>query len=167
MRVLYLVSVSLHILAASTWLGGMAFVVFVAVPWLRQGDRRAAANFFRETGHRLRRLGWTCFALLLVTGSFNLWVRGVRLADFANATWRTSPFAKIVLLKLGLFTLVLACSSVHDFFIGPRATLELAGNPASARAAQLRRSASLLGRANAILALALVACAVMIVRGLP
>ena len=114
MHALYLLSVWLHILAATVWIGGMSFLVLVVVPWLRRGGRVEAAVFLRETGERFRNVGWSCFLLLAATGTFNLWVRGVRLSDFGRAEWLTSPFSKTVLLKLGVFALVLTVSVVHQ-----------------------------------------------------
>lgn len=167
MPALYLLSVWIHILAAMTWIGGMFFLVLVVVPWLRAGDRANAGAFLRETGQRFRSVGWVCFAILLVTGTFNLYVRGVRLGDFTRAAWLASPFGKSVLLKLGLFALVLLVSAVHDFSVGPRASVAIQDDPKSPEAERLRRQASLMGRGNALLALALVAVAVTLVRGWP
>ncbi len=101
-----------------------------------------------------------------------LYLRGVRFSDFAIAGWRASPFGQTVMMKLGVFTAVLATSIAHDFVVGPRAARALAssseaGAPALAAATRLRRQASWLGRINAVLALALVALAVMLVRGRP
>jgi hypothetical protein len=78
-----------------------------------------------------------------------------------------SPFAKAVVLKLCVFALVLVVSAVHDFQVGPRATLAIETDPRSGRAETLRKRASLLGRANVLLALVLVALGVVIVRGWP
>lgn len=167
MHALYLLSVWIHILAATVWIGGMSFLVLVVVPWLRKGGRIDAAVFLRETGERFRNVGWICFALVLVTGTFNLWARGVRLEDFTDPEWLTSPFGGTVLVKLGAFVLVLAVSAVHDFIVGPRATKAIAENPRSSSAQRERRRASLLGRSNVLLALVLVAAGVMLVRGVP
>lgn len=167
MHAIYLLSVWLHIIAAMTWVGGMLFLVLVVVPWLRRGDRATAGAFLRETGQRFRAVGWACFALLLATGLFNLWARGVRLADFGRLGWLTSGFGRSVLIKLGLFAAVLAMSVVHDFFVGPAASVAITRDPRSSEAERLRSQASLLGRANAILGLTLVGVAVTIVRGWP
>lgn len=167
MHALYLVSVWLHILAAITWIGGMAFLVLVVVPWLRRGGRAQAGALFRETGPRFRDVGWTCFGILVVTGTFNLWMRGVRLSDFTRAEWLASPFGKTIVAKLSLFALALVVSAYHDFVIGPAATRALGAGPGSPEAEALRKRASVLGRVNAIVALALVFVAVMIVRGTP
>lgn len=165
MRTLYLVSVWAHILAATVWVGGMLFLVLVVVPWLRAGNQASAGAFLRETGRRFRTVGWACFGILLITGTFSLWMRGVRLGDFARADWLVSPFGKIVVAKVVLFGIVLLVSAVHDFVIGPRATVAIQRDPRSPEAMSLRRLASLLGRANALLALIIVLVAVMLVRG--
>lgn len=167
MRVLYLVSVWVHILAATVWIGGMLFLVLVVVPWLRKGGRTDAAVFLRETGERFRNVGWVCFGLLLVTGTFNLWVRGVRLSDFVRTEWLESPFGKTVLVKLGAFLVVLAVSALHDFVVGPRATRAIAADARSTDAQRQRRRASMLGRINVVLALILVTAGVVLVRGMP
>ena len=101
MPALYLLSVWIHILAAMAWIGGMFFLVLVVVPWLRAGNRANAGAFLRETGQRFRSVGWTCFAILTLTGTFNLYARGVRLGDFVRPEWLASPFGRSVLSKLG------------------------------------------------------------------
>jgi uncharacterized membrane protein len=167
MRWLYLTSVWLHLLAAITWIGGMFFLVLVVVPWLRSGARVDAGAFLRETGARFRTVGWSCFAILLVTGLVNLWARGVRPADLLSPAWLGSPFGRAVGLKLLVFALVLGVSGIHDFVLGPRATAAIERDPRSAEAQRVRRQASLLGRVNVLLALCLVALGVVLVRGWP
>lgn len=132
-----------------------------------RGGRTDAAVFLRETGERFRNVGWICFGLLLVTGTFNLWVRGVQLSDFVRAEWLQSPFGKTVVMKLTAFLLVLAVSAIHDFVVGPRATRAIAADPRCTQAQLERRRASALGRINVVLALVLVASGVMLVRGAP
>ncbi|MCA9627031.1 MAG: DUF4149 domain-containing protein, partial [Myxococcales bacterium] len=167
MHTLYLLSVYLHILCAIVWIGGIAFLVFVVVPWLRSGGERVAGLFLRETGTRFRSIGWGCFVVLLATGTFNLYVRGVHLADFGSAAWRSTAFGEAVLLKLGLFIAVLITSAIHDFFVGPRATRAIEADATSLEAARLRKQAQRLGRLNAVFALLLVGVAITLVRGAP
>ncbi len=167
MHALYLASVWVHILAATVWIGGMLFLVLVVVPWLRQGHRANAAEFLRETGTRFRNVAWACFFIVLATGTFNLWYRGVRLSDFTRTEWLSSALGTVTLLKLAVFALVVAISAIHDFVVGPRATAAIAKGPRAPEAQLWRRRASLLGRLNVILALALVAAGVMLVRGVP
>jgi putative copper resistance protein D len=167
MHTLYLISVWLHVLAATAWVGGMFFLVLVVVPWLRSGDRAIAGKFLRETGERFRTVGWVCFVIALVTGTFNLYVRGVRFSSFVDPVWLRSDFGKAVLAKLGFFTAVLVLSAIHDFSVGPRAARVIERDPDAPEAHSLRRQASMMGRLNAMLGLVLVAFGVMLVRGCP
>ena len=167
MHALYVFSVWLHILAVTAWIGSMAFIMGVLVPWMRKGNRAQGAALLRATGPRLRSLGWWCFAIVLVTGSFQLYMRGVAFSSFFDAAWRASAFGKTVILKLAVFACVLVLSAVHDFMIGPRAAVVMTENPGSIESETLRRRASIMGRSNAVLALVLVLLGVMIVRGVP
>lgn len=167
MHALYLVSVWLHILAATAWIGAMFFLMFVVVPLLRRGDRAQGAAFLSASGPRLRNMGWVAFVVLVVTGTFNLSQRGVTLADFTRPEWTMSAYGRVIMAKLALFAAVVATSAFHDFWIGPRASDAVAHDPNSPASQKLRKTASWMGRANALLALALVAAAVMIVRGVP
>jgi len=167
MHAIYVVSVWLHILAASTWIGGMLFLVLVLVPGLRGGDGARAAALLRDTGHRFRAVGWACFALLAATGAVNLWVRGVRAAELVDPEWLATPFGSALGAKLAGFAAVLAISALHDFRVGPRASAAAERDPGGAEARRLRCAARLLGRANVLLALAIVGLAVFLVRGSP
>ncbi len=167
MHALWLTSVFLHVLAAVVWLGGAFFVALVVVPYLRKGDRARAVALLRDTGQRFRGIGWACFAVLAATGTFNLYVRGVRFGSFVDEAWLGSAFGRAVLVKLGAFALVIGGSAYHDFVVGPRATIEAERDPRSPVAERLRRTASLLGRWNVVLALVLVGAGVVIVRGWP
>jgi putative copper export protein len=164
---LYILSVWLHILAATLWIGGMGFLVLVVVPWLRGGGRSVAGLLLRETGPRFRTVGWVCFGVLVVTGTFNLWVRGVRFGSFGDPAWLGSPFGKAVVAKLLVFVVVLLVSAHHDFVVGPRASVAIEADPSSPETAQLRAKAQRAGRLNALLALLLVGLAVTLVRGSP
>ena len=167
MRAIYLTSVWIHILAAVVWIGGMTFLVLVLVPWLRAGNRARAGPLMSELGRRFRTVGWICFGVLLVTGSLNLWARGVRPADLASAPWWHAPFAHALAWKLSLFVLVLLVSAVHDFWLGPRATVLMQQAESAAEAERMRRWAALLGRSNLLFALLLVGLGVILVRGWP
>jgi uncharacterized membrane protein len=165
LRALWLASVWLHIVAATIWVGGMLFLTLVVVPWLRGPGRATGIAMLRDTGRRFRTIAWVCFAVILVTGMFNLSMRGVSFASLHDAAWRATPFGQAVQLKLGLFALVIALSVIHDFVLGPRAARAIEMEPGSAEALSMRRRASWMGRINLLLGLALILLGVMIVRG--
>lgn len=166
MLLLYDLSVWIHILAAATWIGGMAFLVFVIVPLLRMPEyRERAAALVHRSGLKFRAVGWICLGTLIITGTFNMWFRGLHWADFFNGSYAQNPVARALGLKLLLVAGVLAVSAVHDFYVGPRATLLWQNDPSSKEAMRFRRQAAMLGRVNALLALAIVFLAVALVRG--
>ena len=145
MRGVYLASVCLHVLAAMTWVGGMVVFVAAVMPYFRNQDDKAREAFLQWFGARVRTLSWSCFAILAVTGFFNLWMRGVRIEDFLRAEWRGTAFGHLVLVKLALVVLAVATAALHE-------------RPAT------RRHARWLGRSLLLFGLAIVAVAVMLVR---
>jgi len=168
MRLLYLLSIWLHILAAATWIGGMLFLVFVVIPVTRQPEYRgAAAGLIQQTGRCFRWVGWICLGLLLLSGLFNLAYRGYSLDDVWSGRLWQGPFGRALGIKLSLVALIFLSSAVHDFFIGPRTMTVWQAQPNSPEAQRLRRQASWMGRINLLLSLAVVALAVILVRGWP
>lgn len=161
MHALYLISVWLHITAAMVWIGGMVFLALILVPALRKPEYQAVAPaLVYVTGIRFRWVGWSCLALLVLTGLFNLAERGVGWADL----W-SSGFGQRLGFKLVVVGLILLLSVLHDFFIGPKAGLLLRQAPGSPAAQRLRRQASWIGRLNLILGLVATALGVTLVRG--
>ena len=168
MRSLYIAAVWLHVLAAIVWIGGMTFLSLILVPALRTPALSATrAAVLHETGVRFRRVGWISLAVLVGTGVLLLALRGVGSADLASGAFWGSAFGSVLAVKLLLVATVVLLSAVHDFRIGPLASRLLRTEPGSARAQRLRAQATLIGRANLLLALAILAAAVMLVRGLP
>lgn len=168
MTLLYLGSVTLHILAVIVWLGAMFFVGLVLVPVSRQPEIRGLAPILVHlTGQRLRIVGWACIAILIATGWFNVFARGVTLGQLASVEFWTLPFGQTLGLKLLLVIAVLGITAYHDFVIGPRATAALRAKADSAEAEALRAKASSLGRFALLLSLVVVVFGVFLVRGRP
>jgi uncharacterized membrane protein len=166
MRTLYLVSVGLHIVAAAAWLGGMLFLVLVLVPALRTPALAAHATAaIRAVGERYRTVGWATLLVLVATGVANAALRAGSLASLSDRAWWATPFGRLLALKLALVALVLVLSALHDFAIGPRAGRLMAEAPDATRTARWRGAARWMGRVNLLLALAIVALAVRLVRG--
>jgi putative copper resistance protein D len=164
--VAYLLLVWLHVLAATVWVGGLAFFVLVLVPELRQ-RREAVAALVERLGYRFRAVGWAVLALLVVSGLQLARVRGLDLDHpFTSALWQTDV-GRALLAKICLVAATLTVSGVHDYYVGPRATALWRAHPDGAAALRWRTWARVLGRVNMLLALAVLAAAVCVVRGLP
>lgn len=168
MHAIYLFSVWLHILAAIAWIGGMIFLVLILVPTIRRPEYQdIRASLIHWIGIRFRWVGWICLILLLLSGIFNLIYRGFSWKDLQDDSFWQSSFNRILAVKLLLVVLILLFSVLHDFIIGPRATILWRANSASSGAIRLRRQAGWLGRLILLLALFVVALGIMLVRGWP
>lgn len=165
MTVTYHLVVTLHLLAAMLWLGGMFFLALVGAPILRALEPPSLRQrLFHELGLRFRAVGWWAIGVLLITGVFLLQFRGLLrwsgvLGD--PAFWGTS-FGRALAAKLLAVALMIAVSFAHDFIVGPEAGRVTAGTP---RAIALRRRAALMARANAVAGILLVLAAVRLARG--
>src|SRR5690606_8596520 len=79
---LYLTSVTIHVLAALLWLGGMFFLAAVGAPVLRKVEPPSLrAELFQKLGEQFRRVGWAAIGVLIVTGIINLYFRGLLRAE--------------------------------------------------------------------------------------
>ena len=145
MRGVYLASVWLHVIAAMTWIGGMVVFVAAVMPYFRQRPEEERARFLGWFGARFRVVSWWCFAILIATGTFNLWARGVRPGDILRPEWRATSFGSLALLKLTLVAIAIAVSTAHE-----RITA--------------KHWARWMGRGLLLLGLAVVAVAIMLVR---
>lgn len=171
MRGLYLTSVTLHVLAALYWLGGMWFLALVAAPVLRRElapEQRALV--FQQVGHRFRFHGWLALAVLLVTGVANLQLRGwLRPEVMGEADFWASPLGHALAGKLGMVLVMFALAGIHDFLLGPLASPDHPASPGGApppdKRRQLRMAAVWVARFNAVAGLVLVYFAVRLARG--
>ena len=164
----YLFAVWIHLLAAITWIGSMVFLVVVLVPTLREhNEPKLTSQFMLSAGLRLRFVGWILFALLALTGIAAVSYRGYTLADAASGSLFRGFWGHVLGAKILLFVVVLGVSYWHDFRLGPKASQHALSAPGSQESTRLRRRASWCGRVILLLALAIVALGVVLVRGWP
>jgi uncharacterized membrane protein len=163
MRELYLLNVTLHLLAALVWLGGMFFFALVGAPLLRTVEPPGLrGRLFHLIGVRFRTVGWACIGVLLATGVLNLWFRGQASREVLGAaSFWASPYGRALGAKLAAVTAMVLVSAFHDFVDGPRSVRLAPGSPEAARA---RRRAALLGRLNALIGVLVVILAVRLAR---
>jgi copper resistance protein D len=139
MKMLYLVSVFIHIICACIWLGGMFALIIFFIPLRKENYFLDMVN---KVGNQFKFVGWIILPLLLLTGIFNSFYRG-----FYTLTW----------LKILLFSIIVIISAIHDFYIGPKAT--------KTKDKKLIKYSRIIGRINFILAIIMVLLGIFIVRG--
>lgn len=165
---LFVLSLWIHVLAATAWIGGSLFLSLAVVPTL--SDSRFASlsgPLVRAIARRFQPMVWTAFGLLVVTGIFNLLVYGGMRLDFLlrGAFW-TSSYGTALAVKLTLFGLVLTLSVAHDF-IGPRLTAASRADPNSLRARRLRRWLRWGGRLNLVLGILIIGLGIALAQRWP
>jgi copper resistance protein D len=162
--ILYWFSVTLHLLAALAWLGGMFFLALVGAPVLRKVEPpELRSRLFNDLGERARTAGWVSIGVLIATGLLNLHYRGLLSWSVlgSDAFWSGS-MGRALSWKLTAVLVMLAASAVHDFILGPRAGTLPPGSPERERA---RRWSAILARGNAVVGVFLVYWAVRLARG--
>ncbi|MDA0988417.1 MAG: CopD family protein [Chloroflexi bacterium] len=180
---LYLISVYLHIIAAMLWMGGMLFLGLVLVPIVQTiQPPGSGAPIIRAVGRKFRPIAWICIGTLLVTGVINLNHWGYTLLDLFSGDILDTEFGRVLAIKLNVVLVIIVLSALHDFVLGPRLArsmeaLRSSSSPPAqgsspvqsppAGMAMQRRRLSMLARLNVLLALAVLALAVILVRGLP
>jgi copper resistance protein D len=151
-----------HVVAACFWVGGILFFALVLVPALRRSGSPQVA-LLQLIGRRFRAWGWASVAVLVLTGLGNVLYR-VPATELLHGELWSSPWGQILALKLGLVASVIAVSFAHDV-LGTRAVQAAKRDGASREAARLRSWASMLGRLDGVLVLAVLFVAVVLVRG--
>jgi copper resistance protein D len=160
---LYHLSVTVHVLAAFLWLGGMFFLAAVGAPTLRTLEPQLRTRLFRELGIRFRTVGWVCIGVLVATGALNLHLFGyLRTEVLLDRDFWGTAYGTALAWKLSAVGVMIAASAVHDFVLGPAAGRAMPGTPAAAR---LRRTSAWVARGSAVVGVVLIAAAVRLARG--
>jgi uncharacterized membrane protein len=81
---LYWVCISLHLLAASLWLGHMFVWSLIVGPAQKRIEPAETAELLRERSLYLGGLGWPALAVLVLTGLYMLGQRGIGLGDLVS-----------------------------------------------------------------------------------
>lgn len=160
----YAIVVTVHVLAAIVWIGGLLFLGLVGAPVVRTLDPAVRRSVFDAIGRRFRGVGWSAVAILVATGVANLHYRGLLHWEgvFGSPAFWRSALGIALAVKLAAVVGLVGVSAVHDFVLGPRSS-GVTHPPRDAE--RYRQLAAATGRWSAILALVLVAAAVRVSRG--
>lgn len=113
MNICYYISVWLHILGATFWIGGMLFLPLVLLPAIKNNSERS--QLLMATGLKFRFYGYIVLALMLVTGLFNMGFKGV---EFSWTFFNETHYGRLVIIKVILFFSLVLISLTHDLIAG-------------------------------------------------
>jgi uncharacterized membrane protein len=160
MSVLWLILISLHLIAAVAWIGGMLFLSLVLAPLLRQaGDQSGLRALFTTAARRFRLIVRLAIVMLLATGPFLLEARGLSVTE-------PSSWPAVLWVKLTFVGLLLLFTLLHDLLLGPR-VLRIGSQPGASRTARdlaLLTASRLVPRLALLAALVVLAAAAVLAR---
>jgi putative copper export protein len=146
---------TLHLLAATLWVGGLLFTSGVLSPVLRR-DVAAPTRIplVKAVGRRFSTVARFALLILFLTG-----LTRVRFLFFISPTYLiATPYGRLLLIKGVLFLLMLSLSLWHDFGLGPRVA-RLAGRTSSPEFQSALRKLTFWARVNVLVVIIIVICA--------
>jgi copper resistance protein D len=138
----------LHLLAASAWIGGLLPLVLLLVA---AGGRRAlgTAAQVQDLARRFSTLGVISVVALMASGAVNTWI----LVRSVHALLVTE-YGQVLMLKLGIFALLLVFAAVNRLWLTPRLSPTQADLSRQQALHRLTRNSTIeIGLGSAILAI--------------
>ena len=118
---MYFLSVWLHILAASVWVGGLIYTAAVAVPFALTHEVAERQRLLRGLARRFRWIGWSSIAVLFITGLGNLTLRlsPIKLSQVFNGeVFNPEKVERLIAIwlpwKLMLVIVMIGLMAFHD-----------------------------------------------------
>lgn len=161
---MYVWAIFIHLIFVAFWLGGMLFTAAVLVPATRKKLASQRGMLFTELGTRFSRLSWIAFPILIITGIAALLGKGYSWQFLLTPPFWESAYGTSLANKLSLFSVMLIVSGVHDFWLGPKASLLMEQQPGTKKTEQYRKATSWVGRINLLLGLGILYFAIRLVR---
>ena len=117
MEIFSVLTLWLHVIAAVTWIGGNLIIAMVIVPHFRQNlPPVQRIQLLTQIGKRFEPIVWGCVGVLFFTGIINLFFA----VDITSSVAMSSAFWRTLLIKIGLFFLLVILTALHGMIFGPR-----------------------------------------------
>jgi putative copper resistance protein D len=149
------ISIWLHVLAVTLWVGPQVFLFAAAIPALRTiEDVRQRTGIIRVLVVRFGWIGWTAMGVIVLTGIWNL-VNAADVAPVGNAGDLLSSdlrFTRIFWEKMLLVAIAFVLTALHTFVVGPRQLRLMEEAPADDAAIHGTRRLSIIISSVALLA---------------
>jgi len=155
-NIAYLISVFIHIISVSFWIGGMLFIPLILVPSIKKQPNRVLLLY--KTGIKFRFYGWLSVIVLIITGFLNIYFKGL---PFTWAFFTYSSYGRLLRIKLALFVVMLLIAGVHDFYYGSKSITEMQNTNNH----KFKLMARLTGMINLLLALTIAFLGIALSRG--
>ena len=129
------ISVWIHVLAISVWIGPQFFLFAAAIPAIRTvEDAQVRARLLRAIVTRFGWIAWGAMGVIVLSGIGNLFMVG---DDAPFSLWSSDyRWGRIFLEKMIFVGVAVALTAIHTFFVGPqqlRLAEQAAANPEDVR----------------------------------
>src|SRR6266404_6544903 len=122
--IIHVVSDAAHLLAAGAWLGGLVSLGYILLLHRRERGRAAQRSDLNEILQRFSGMGYVAVATLIGSGLLNGWF----LIGNVSGLFAT-PYGQLLIVKLVLFTGMLALAVSNRFWIVPSLTKPRTDDP--------------------------------------
>ena len=107
----------IHVIAAVTWVGGNLILAMVIVPHFRQSlPPVERIKLLMQIGKRFEPVVWGCVGVLFFTGLYNFFYA----VGFTTPVPISSVFMWTLLIKIGLFFVLIMLTALHSMIFAPR-----------------------------------------------
>ena len=112
MTIYYWLAISLHLLAATLWLGHMFVWSLIAGPAMKGIEPPETAAQLRERSLYRGGLGWPALIVLTMTGLFMLYYRGIGFDELLSGAAFDGPQGGILAIKMALVLAMIGYQAV-------------------------------------------------------
>ena len=117
MEIFSLFTLWLHVIAAVVWVGGNLILAMVIVPHFRQNlPPVQRILLLTQIGKRFEPIVWGCIGILCFTGIVNIFFA----LDLTSPTAISNAFMRTLLIKIGLFFILVILTALHSMIFAPR-----------------------------------------------
>lgn len=117
----YKVCIVLHLFVMGLWLGHMFVWSLFVGPAMKRIEPAETASFVRERSLFMGGLGWPALAVLVLTGSYMLSIRGYEIGPLLTGQSLNTPEGRILSIKLLLVLLMIFYQAVFGHRRAPLA----------------------------------------------
>lgn len=134
---LHVTADALHLLAAGAWIGGLVPLVLLLAA-VRRHPTVAWTSQARDVTRRFSTLGTVSVATLMASGIVNAWI----LVGSVHGLLVTE-YGRLLMLKLGVFAIMLVFAAMNRFWLTPRLALSAASGAQLDALRQLTRNSTI------------------------
>lgn len=113
---LYYICVCLHLLTVTIWIGHMVFWTIFVGPVTKRIEPLEHKKLIRDLAHRKGGLGWPGLFVLIATGTYILYYKGIHFTYVVSGEIYTTPYGYVLSAKIILVVGMI----IYQLFVGHR-----------------------------------------------